>query len=532
MIRFCCFLISMFVLTTASVAGGRAVTISGEDTERALSRLDKEIAIRQVYMDSRRSLIDSLKRLTAEGMHTRAWLDHILQLGDLYAPFNNDSALVYFERGLARALELREDSFMTVFRMRHAVYLPLAGLNGEALDEFSLINRDSLTARGGATPASFYDSERQLHSYLVAAYRKYEPLKRLHEQHVIEAQRALLQTLDSTTVNYTYALGEYFFNTGDLSKAQVLLDEIVQTVDESRNMFARAAHHLSSIAQARGDNEAYIYYLALSAIGDVKSATLEVSSLQELGRELFNHGQKERAYLYLSTALENAVSCHAASRMMESAEALPTISAAHRSEISHQQKILYMVISLMAVLLLLLGAAMIYLRRDMKRLSRLQRRLEKANHVKEFYISQFLNLSSIYMDKLNEFCKIANRKISTGNVDDLYKLTKSGKFVDEQSREFYEVFDNAFLHLYPTFVTEVDALLKDDCKLQLLPDETLNTDLRILALMRLGIDDCRHIARVLNYSVNTIYAYRNKLKNRALRRDTFEAEVLEIGKVK
>lgn len=135
------------------------------------------------------------------------------------------------------------------------------------------------------------------------------------------------------------------------------------------------------------------------------------------------------------------------------------------------------------------------------------------------------------MDKLNQFCKIANRKISAGKVEDLYKLTKSGKFVEEQSREFYEVFDNAFLHLYPNFPNQVNALLLPCEQIQLKEGELLNTDLRILAFMRLGIEDSSRIAQVLNYSINTIYAYRNRIKAKAINKETFEADIMKISSV-
>lgn len=158
-------------------------------------------------------------------------------------------------------------------------------------------------------------------------------------------------------------------------------------------------------------------------------------------------------------------------------------------------------------------------------------RLEDANKTKDVYITQFLNLCSIYMDKLNQFNKVVNRKISAGKVDDLFKLTKSGKFVEEQSREFYEVFDDAFLHIYPTFVTDVNALLLPDKQIVLREGERLNTDLRILALMRLGIDDTSRIAQMLNYSVYTIYTYRNKFKGRAINREDFEKNVMSIRSV-
>jgi hypothetical protein len=135
------------------------------------------------------------------------------------------------------------------------------------------------------------------------------------------------------------------------------------------------------------------------------------------------------------------------------------------------------------------------------------------------------------MDKLKQFGKLANRKISAGQVDELYALTKSGKFVEEQSREFYVMFDEAFLHIYPSFVTNVNKLLRPDEQIELAKGEHLNTDLRILAFMRLGIDDTNQVAQILNYSVNTIYAYRNKLRNRAINRETFEADIMAIGTV-
>ncbi|MBP3589534.1 MAG: hypothetical protein J6J61_03065 [Muribaculaceae bacterium] len=167
----------------------------------------------------------------------------------------------------------------------------------------------------------------------------------------------------------------------------------------------------------------------------------------------------------------------------------------------------------------------------MNKMARLQRSLSDANRTKEVYISQFLELCSIYMDKLNQFSKIVTRKLAAGQADELYRMTKSGKFVDEQSREFYEVFDAAFLHIYPDFVADVNRLLRPDARIELHEGELLNTDLRILAFMRLGIDDSARIAQVLNYSLNTIYSYRNRIKGRAINRDTFENDVANISNI-
>ncbi len=133
------------------------------------------------------------------------------------------------------------------------------------------------------------------------------------------------------------------------------------------------------------------------------------------------------------------------------------------------------------------------------------------------------------MDKLNQFCKITVRKIAAGQADELFRMAKSGKFVEEQSNEFYDIFDNAFLHIYPTFIEEVNSLLRPEERIELREGEKMNTDLRILAFMRLGIEDSSRIAQVLNYSLNTIYAYRNRLKARALNRERFEEDVMKIN---
>lgn len=159
----------------------------------------------------------------------------------------------------------------------------------------------------------------------------------------------------------------------------------------------------------------------------------------------------------------------------------------------------------------------------------MQSRLVDANRAKEVYISQFMVLCSVYMEKLNQFNSLVNRKIGSGQTDELYRLTRTGKLVEEQTRDFYPVFDDAFLHIYPTFVDEVNSLLLPSGKIVLKDGERLNTDLRILACIRLGLVDANRISQILNYSVNTIYSYRNRLRNRAINRDTFESDLMRLG---
>ncbi len=479
--------------------------------------VDKAMKMRDYYIERRLAAIDSLKALAgASELPTT-----LMELAEAYRGFDNDSALKVLERGLSMTAGPERLPFL----WKHAALLPLAGLFTQARTEYESIDRDSIPA---GLLTSYYDAGRQLHSYMATYLSKYPSLSREEQEKSNACQDSLLSLLAHDTPAYRFNLAESFFYRGQKNKAQILLEQIVASGHEDNNLMARATHHLAAIAHERGDEDAYLQYLCMSVVADLKSATREVASLQELGRMLYEKGDVQRAYSYLSTAIANSVECGAPLRMIESAKALPIIERAHTGDIHKWRMIIYWIMAGMVLLMFVLFGLLIFLRHEMKQMRLLQANLQTTNNAKEVYISQFLQLCSIYMDKLTQFCKITERKLASGQADDLLRIVKSGKFVEEQTGEFYEVFDNAFLHIYPDFVKEVNSLLRPDAKITLKEGEKLNTDLRILAFMRLGIEDSGRIAQILNYSLNTVYAYRNRLKGRATDRDNFERNVIKI----
>lgn len=506
-----------------------AITVTQSRVDEVLGRLDYELEHRQKYIDRRYAMLDSLReRLKESTSGSDGWYDEVMKLGSGYTSFKTDSAISYFKKGLDVSL-LKGDSLRAnEFRLRLAVQLPLMGVEDEAIDIYQAVERSRYSK---AMLVELYDAGRQMYSYIASLFTSTPELGKDWQRLSLEAQSRLLLVLDPQSPEYKLNQGEYYLKNKEYSKARATIEELLEGIPESDNIYARACHMLSDVALAKGEDDAHVYYLALSAISDVKSATLEVTSLQELGKRLYDDRNVERAHAYLSIALDNAVQCHALARMVQSSEALPMIEGAHLLEIEKRDRMVYIFIGLMVILILLLVMMVLFLRREMQRMKSLQGRLEGANHVKEVYISQFLSLCSIYMDKLNQFCKIATRKINAGKVDELLKMTKSGKFIEEQSEEFYSVFDNAFLHIYPTFVEDVNALLRPEEQIILQEGERLNTDLRILAFMRLGIEESPRIAQMLNFSVNTIYAYRNRLKNRAINREEFESQIMNISSI-
>lgn len=154
--------------------------------------------------------------------------------------------------------------------------------------------------------------------------------------------------------------------------------------------------------------------------------------------------------------------------------------------------------------------------------------LYEANITKEQYIHSFLEICTEYIQRLESFKSIVNRKIKTGQTAEILKFTSSDKGDTKELKELYKNFDKAFLNVYPHF-EKVNKLLKPDERYILKEDKTMNQELRIYALIRLGITDNNQIATFLHYTLRTVYNYRSRVKLKAYHPENFENEILEIG---
>lgn len=517
----------LMIFANLLVAGSE--TIGRREVASMLKTLDSELENREVYISRRRTSIDSLKNvLKCSSISSDDRLSTLLMLGDMYNAYNTDSAVSIYDKGASLARDLKQDSVAVRFELRRLTYLPLLAFISQAEDELSRIDFRSLPK---GLQEEYFDAARQMYFYIAAYYVNYPDVYDRYMAKSHDAQKSLIGHLEEGSPRYMLNMGEYYYYNKEYSKTQALAMLLIDQLQPEDNLYARACHLLAEISKARGEHYAYEYYLALSAIADTRGATLEVASLQELGKTIYLNGDVQHAYDYLSVALSDAVECNAPLRILQSSQVLPIIERAQKAEIRSAHIRLYVIMVVMAVLLMILAITLYVLHRKNRQMNRMALRLEEANSTKDVYISQFLNLCSIYMDKLTQFNKMVNRKITTGKVDDLLKITKQGKYIEEHSKEFYDVFDDAFLHIYPNFVAEVNKLLRPEEQIVLREGEKLNTDLRIIAFMRLGIEESSRIAQMMNYSVYTIYTYRNKLKNRAISRETFEGDLMNIKSV-
>ena len=502
-------------------------SVGRNEVKKVLQQLDREIELRDTYKNMRQTRLDSI-RIQRNNVRTdsRRWFDLTMDIAGGYSSFDNDSALVYYTQGLDHASAIGNDSLATEFRLRRATYLSISGYVHDALNELELVDTTSMTSGQKRT---YFDATRRMYSFISNYYEGFLSTADYWNNRAIEAQGKLIPLLPKGSVEYMLNLGEYLYGTRQYARSREVMTALINKLTLDTPGYAIACHKLASLANTAGDQYERIYYLALSAIADTRQGNMEVTSIQELGGLLFQNGDSERAHNYLLAAMNNVVESRASVRLSQTTELLTVIENDHMLQIARYRRLVVFIFIILVACMLALVAAIWFLRRQLHRLDGLKRHLEESNRAKEVNMSRFLTLCSIYMDKLKQLGKIVDRKISAGQTEELARLVKSNKFMEEQSREFYSVFDDAFLHIYPRFIEQVNDLLKPDSRITPAEGELLTPELRILALMRLGIDDAPRLAQMLNFSVNTIYAYRNKLRNRAINRQTFETDILNIA---
>jgi tetratricopeptide (TPR) repeat protein len=329
---------------------------------------------------------------------------------------------------------------------------------------------------------------------------------------------------------------------GDMEGSADAFNYLLSKYSLSDHEMAIATSSLGYVYSQLGRTNEAIDMLIKAAIADIKSSTKETVALRNLAVHLYNKGDVDRAYRYIKIAFDDATFYNARHRKIEIGAVLPIIEGERISTIERQKKQLmqYSVLLTLLSVLIIVFALIIY--KQLKELKEVKRKLQETNNdlrlmneslletnkIKEKYIGYFFKVNSIYIEKIEEFQKAVHRKIVSRQFDDLDDLIKNSYFKKEREN-LYINFDKIFLKIFPHFVDEFNALFREEDRIILREDELLNTDLRIFALMRLGISDNEQIAKFLNYSVNTIYTYKTKIKNKSIvPRNEFEDRIMAI----
>lgn len=530
--------------------------LAGESLDSLLNVLDKTIKEADTYVQIKENKLHELKkeaRKTPPFSVERYNLNNDIYLE--YKAYSSDSALHYLNENMLLARQLNDKERELKIQLELSYLLSSIGMYMEAADILNSIDRQTLPS---SLLGHYYTCYEHVYFEAGAAQPRYKMFASRYVK-LSHAYRDSMQiTLDPSSATYLWLRETQLREAGKYDEALEFSDRRLAESSFGTPQYALVAYQRFRLFESMGKKDEHLYYLVLSAISDVRSAIKEQSSLMVLAQELNSKGDLKRAYDYINFSWEISQFYKTRLRSWMNITPLSMINGNYQDIIKQQNRELLIYIACVALLALLLVIALIYIYRQMKALSIAKKGLQEVNErlfslneeleevnrhlrstnlelsesnlIKEAYIARFFKLCSVYVDRLQAYRKLVNKKLQRGQVAELLKMTHlSNDIVTVEVQELYANFDSAFLHLFPNFVESLNALLLPDEQIVLKPDELLNTELRIFALIRLGIKDSSQIAELLHYSVNTIYNYRSRVKTKArVSRDDFEDLVAKI----
>ena len=400
----------------------------------------------------------------------------------------------------------------------------------------------------------------------LAYYTKLKNFSELYYKKREEYRKLMFATLDANSDTYLQGQEIVLSEKNNLVKALQINNLRLKGCDEYSRNFAIVAFYRYLDYKLAGDLEQGKSWLVKSAIADIQNAVMDQGSMWELANLLMREGDLERSHRYINFAWECAKNFGTRVRSWQVSPVLSTVDRKYQEETDKANRLLLMLVVSISIMFVLLLLSLVYVNKQRKRLSasqqklresnskllaandnmsslidrlqdtnnqlsQLNRQISEANKVKEEYIGRFLQLCSQYVDKMESMRKSVSKMLKNRDYNAIMDMMRSADFREKELNELYSNFDKAFLHLFPNFVREFNAMLKPEERVPETPgNESLPTMVRIFALIRLGIDDSSKIAYFLHYSVNTIYNYRARVKNAALSdRGNFEARIKKIG---
>ena len=537
------------------------LTLSAQatDVESLCRQIDEAIDQSPRYVARREASI-AAARHAFEQSTGRQRYEESFRLYELYRPFVADSA-IWFLRQCAELAEQQSDLAASVrCRSLLAIRCTNIGLYDEALNILDSIPPSELDRE---VLGVYYEAYNHVYSEL--SY--YTRLDDMRSSYLAKARRyedLMLTCLPSTSESCLLRREQRAQGEGRLKESMAVNDEWLQTVEPGSHPYALTALYRYIEYKLLGDSVQMMYWLTESVLADIRNAAMDQGSMWELANELMLRGDVERASRYIIYTSDCANRYGSRQRHWQIAPLLSHIAKNYKAQSEHTTHQLWMTLAAISVLaLLLLGALFFVHRRNQQlanarnalseansqlstvnsqlstqkdelatlnsQLSTLNCQLSESNRVKEEYIGRFMSLCAQYIDKLDNYRKMVNRKMKNKELDELFQISKSTELKEKELEELYENFDTVFLHLFPNFVEGFNALLQPEMRIHPKEENRLTTDIRIFALIRLGFEDSSKIAEFLHYSVNTIYNYRARIKNGALgNREQFETMVKSL----
>ncbi|MGM9842267.1 MAG: DUF6377 domain-containing protein [Candidatus Limisoma sp.] len=520
-------------------------SVASANNSELLQKLDGIIEKSDSIVAEKNKRIDFLKQIAAKESNTERLLERYYELSDEYYVLKFDSAKVYVEKGLALAKKTDNHHYIVVNTIMKSKLLALGGLYSEAINTLNAIDPDSL--------------DRDLiFDYNIAYFTIYcywadycndDTYFPMYRERAISYLKKAVENIDKNDEAYDYYMGEYYvYADKNDDKALQHYFKALERNDMTSRVYAMASFAIANNYSAHNDMEKYEEYLIKASICDILCCTKENLALQYLAMHLFKEDDEniERARIYINFAMDDAKTYNNRLRILEISQRLPLIVSTYHNMVKTQNNFLRFAIwgiSLLVVAMIILlffifrqNNLLTKRRQELhisnnlltetnERLNRANEQLLDTNRKREGLAKLYIDLCAKYIDRIAKLKIMVQRKIKANQINDLLSHISSSKVNQEDADTFLKRFDEAFLNLYPSFVTEFNALLKEDMQIVIKQPKTLTTELRIFALIRLGVKESSEIAALLYYTPRTIYNYRSAFKNKAIDRESFEEQV-------
>ena len=527
----------LLLLTVVQIARGAEI-------DSLIRKLDEVLAQRNQYVQQKQERINKLKSAVLQAPESEKFSLYA-SISSEYEKFVYDSASVYIRKMQEAAYRSGNPSKVAYARMKRGFILLSSGMFNEALDTL-------LTIR----PTGLADSiQREFYSILARTYFDLVDFNS-DEYFTPRYTRIGLAFVDSALTYAPSHSAEHYaltamrnVRTRNVDQARKDLLQMLSEFKLSYPQYALATSTLGHTYQLEGKNEEAIAMHIRASIADNVASTKETLAILRLAELLYARGDLNHAYEYVKIAMDDANFYGARHRKVQVAAIFPIIEGNRLSTVERQRKLLIGYAVVITVLsLVIIGFAVIIYKQSQKireadksiqeanrslheanlLLQETNKHLIEANKIKEEYIGYYFNINSEYLMKIATFKQAIDNKLMAKKFDEI-RLVVNNINLKKEREELYMSFDKVFLKLFPDFLDTFNSYFREEDRIMPKDGHLLNTELRIFALIRMGIHDTEKIAKILDYSINTIYNYKARIKSKSiLPNDEFEARIMDI----
>ena len=504
-----------------------------------LDELNQALAHKERYFKQR---LDRIALLTSEFNNHRPADETKFRLGlriyQEYRSFKYDSAFAYAQRVRQLADQLHSPQKQEIAKLNLAFIDLSSGMFKETFETLASIRPARLDS---ADKVDFYFTKARSFSDL-ADYNAGNYYRPGYIAQAVACTDTALRYCRPASYAYWSIQGFRALKRNDVRASRAIYARLLRLPTLTPHQLAITASTAAWVAELSGEPERGFELLTQAAIADVKTATTETVALFKLSDLCYRRGDLKNAYTFINQAQADATYYDSRLRQVQMGSIFSLIESQRINLIEQQRRRLTIyAVATTALVLFVIGFAVVIFRQLRKlqaadalistinqelqhnnqhlsqlnqELSSLNQRLNEANHIKDEYIGYYFSVSSEYIDKIERFKNLMDKTLTTKQYASTQRIVDSLNIKKERN-ELFKGFDSVFLKLFPNFVAAFNDLLRPEERIELPEDQLLNTELRIFALIRLGIDDSERISKILGYTISTIYTYKTRVKKKS-----------------